>query len=269
MKKIKSSGYKGGSVKTPPKVLKNPIKENIQNDQDNFLTLIRSRYINSELDKNDVEIYIQCLNELIKTGSSNTGMVTTFKLQYIIPIIERSLESSNLFSNYLTQQIEYLEEMLLNITQKEIQPSRTKPTQGKTLKENYKGGDITPKSSPSYNLNKEQKIIDDINTFLTGVNNSYLNNTFSKEDLECYIDCLNHLKASTPINHYPNNKSLHKVANFTQTIFDNNSISILHLNQQIEGIIKILTEVTPKIIEPKRTKPTQGKVSTLSKGYKK
>jgi len=42
-----------------------------------------------------------------------------------------------------------------------------------------------------------------------------------------------------------------------------------YLDQQIEGIIKILTTVNPKTIEPKRIKPKKGKVSTLSKGYKK
>tara|TARA_R110000824_G_scaffold21538_2_gene80434 strand:- start:854 stop:1663 length:810 start_codon:yes stop_codon:yes gene_type:complete len=269
MTKLKSSGYKGGNIKTSPKITKNPIEENIQNDQNNFLTLIQNRYINSELSLNDIEIYIQCLKELKNTGSSNTGMIKSFKLQYMIPVIERSLESSNLFSNHLTQQIEYLEKMLLDLTQKEIQPSRTRPKQGKISKENYKGGSVSSKDTISYNLSKEQKIVNDINTFLEGLSNSYLNTIYTKEDLECYIDCLNHFKSSTPVNHYPNNKSLHKVANFTQTIFDNNSISISHLNQQIEGIVKILTEVTPKIIEPKRAKPTQGKVSTLSKGYKK
>jgi len=269
MKKLKSSGYKGGSVITPPKVEKNPIEEKIQNDQNNFLSLIQNRYINSELSKNDIEVYIQCLNEFKETGNSNTGIKTSFNLQHMMPVIERSLESNNLFSKHLTQQIEYLEKMLLDVVQKEKQPSRTKPTQGKSSKENYKGGNVSPKDTISYNLSKDQKIVNDINTFLKGLNNSYLNNIYTKEDLECYIDCLNHLKTKTPINHYPNNKSLHKVANFTQTIFDNNSISITHLNQQIEGIVKILTEVTPKTIEPKRTKPTQGKVSTLSKGYKK
>jgi hypothetical protein len=49
MTKLKSSGYKGGNIKTSPKITKNPIEENIQNDQNNFLTLIQNRYINSEL----------------------------------------------------------------------------------------------------------------------------------------------------------------------------------------------------------------------------
>ena len=269
MKKLKSSGYKGGSVVSPPKTIINPIEENIQKDLTNFQTLIEGRYIKKELDKNDIETYIQCLKEFIKVGTSHTGITTDFKLQHMISPIKRLLESQNLFPRHLTQQIEYFEKML--ISKKQITPSksRKKPTQGKLDEKNYKGGSVNKTINQSYNLNKEEKIKDDINTFLTKLNDSYLNSTYSKEDLECYIDCLKHLKSSTPITHYPKNNSLHKVANFTQVIFNNSEISITNLNQQIEGIVKILTTITPKVIEPKRTKPTQGKVSTLSKGYKK
>ena len=36
MKKLKSSGYKGGSVVSPPKTIINPIEENIQKELTNF-----------------------------------------------------------------------------------------------------------------------------------------------------------------------------------------------------------------------------------------
>lgn len=268
MKKLKSNGYKGGNVVTSSKPKKDLKEENIQNDLKNFLSLIQNKFINSELNKNDIELYIQCLNEISDTGTSSTFSTSNFNLNYLIPFIQNSLDSGNHSLKHLNQQIEYFEDMLNKVKQKPIPKQRTKPTQGKVIKDPYKEGNIGKKVS-TYKISNHEKIKEDINIFLKKVKDSYLNNIYSKKDLECYIDCLNHLKSSTHINHYPENKSLCKIAKFTQKIFENNEIQNSDLDYQIQGIINILVKTSPLPIIPKRTKPTKGKINTLSKGYKK
>ena len=57
MKKLKSSGYKGGDVKIIEKVESNKIEEKIQNDLSSFYDLIKNRYINNDLTKQDITLY--------------------------------------------------------------------------------------------------------------------------------------------------------------------------------------------------------------------
>ena len=266
MKKLKSSGYNGGNVKTSAKEEINKIEKQIQNDLSNFYNLIKNRYINNDLTQQDINIYLLCLQEFIKTGKSNTGITTNFGLQYMISHIEKSLEARVLKRKHLYQQIDYFTD-LLKIDQNPINKKRTKPTKGKVLSENYNEGNV--KKSTNYSKSKPQKITEDLNFFLENINLSYFKNKYKKSDLECYVDCLRYLKENKSYPSTPNNPTLKKTLNFTKIIYENKELNETHLNHQIEGIIKILSTVTPNPIEPKRTKPTKGKVSTLSKGYKK
>ena len=104
MKKIKQSGYNGGNIKLLSKEEENKIEKEIQNDLSNFFNLIKTRYINNDLSKQDIETYITCLNEFIENGKSNTGITTNFGLQYMISHIEKSLEARVLKIKHLQQQ---------------------------------------------------------------------------------------------------------------------------------------------------------------------
>jgi len=266
MKKIKQSGYNGGDVKLLSKEEINKIEKEIQNDLSNFFNLIKGRYINNDLSKKDIEIYIQCLNEFVETGKSNTGITVNFGLQYVISYIEKSLKARFYKPKHLTQQIDYFTN-ILKLPQNKPQSKRTKPKEGKLQPKDYIEGDVN--SNITYKSSKQEKITEDINIFLQNLNLSYFENKYKRNDLECYIDCLRYLKEDKTYSTLPVNPTLKKTLNFTQIIYKNKELKPSHLNQQIEGIIKILSTVTPKIIEPKRTKPTKGKVNTLSKGYKK
>ena len=265
MKKVKQSGYNGGNVKTSIKEEINKIEEQIQNDLSNFYNLIKNRYINNDLSKQDIKIYIQCLNEFVENGKSNTGITTNFGLQYLISHIEKSLKARALKRKHLLQQIDYFKD-LLNTSQKSSSKKRIKPIKGKLTSKEYKATGVDPKVT--HKLKKQDKITEDITTFLQNLNLSYFENKFQKNDLECYIDCLRYLKENKTYPLSPKDPTLQKTLKFTKIIYQNRELQSSHLDQQIEGIVKILLTVTPKSIEPKRIKPTKGKVSTLSKGYK-
>ena len=264
MKKLKSSGYKGGDVKIIEKVEVNKIEEKIQNDLSSFYDLIKNRYINNDLTQQDITLYLLCLHEFIETGKSNTGITTNFGLQYMISHIEKSLEARVLKRKHLHQQVDYFTD-LLKVTQNPLQQKRTKPSKGKISSENYSKGNVKSKQK----LPKQNSLDLDINNSLQKLQQLYYENKVQKHDLECYIDCLRYLKEDKLYSSLPKNKLLVNFFNLNKNSYKLKSNNFPYLDQQIEGVIKILTTITPKTIEPKRTKPTKGKVNTLSKGYKK
>ena len=135
----------------------------------------------------------------------------------------------------------------------------------------YKGGTGFI-SSPKPKQTEEEKRNSDIEQFLEVLKNDYYNNDISKIDLNFYKECIKDLKNDThPTTNLSSisNKKLQDLIAFTKMGIESNKINKSHLQQKIDGIDNILKTTFPKIIDQKPPPKTEGKLNSLSPGYKK
>lgn len=132
----------------------------------------------------------------------------------------------------------------------------------------YKGGSIQSLNFPKHSISAEQKRQEDIQGFVSSIQNKYHNNVVSKEDVITFIDCLGSLKNNKPIQTYPTSDILHKMVGFTQNMLKQNVVQNPHIELMIELLDNVIQNITPKTPTSKTIK-TDGSISTLSQGYKK
>jgi hypothetical protein len=133
----------------------------------------------------------------------------------------------------------------------------------------YRGG--SNKSTPQKNP-KENKSLDknkDIEDFIKTLTSYYYNNDVSKEDLLNYKSCIEAFNEGKTPDNLPSTPFFTNLVNFTKNMLESHSVSNSHLKQQIDGIDNILKTTYPKIIEQKPSPKLNGKINSLSSGYKK
>lgn len=137
------------------------------------------------------------------------------------------------------------------------------------LSSGYKGGNNinTPKQDPTLSDSEKRNI--DINAFLEVIKNRFIDNVYTKEDLECLIQCLETFKKGQTPNTIPENKLLSPLVPFIKYMLDNDKINNNHLTTQINYIQDTIDNSTPKTIDPELPTKTEGKLDLLSRGYKK
>jgi len=133
----------------------------------------------------------------------------------------------------------------------------------------YKGGDNVHNPKPITSFTEEEKVMIDIEKFLNVVKERYIENIYSREDLECYIRCIEDLRASIIPTDLPKSEMLKPLIPFTRYMIDNSKINKGHLTIQIDYIQGLIDNIQPKVIDPKQPPKTEGKLNTLSRGYKK
>ena len=135
----------------------------------------------------------------------------------------------------------------------------------------YKGG-TGFSSSPKPKQTEGEKRNSDIEQFLEVLKNDYYNNDISKDDLNyygrCMADLFNGIQPTLNLSSI-SNKKLQDLVAFTKMGIELNKINKSHLQQKIDGIDNILKTTYPKIIEQKPLPKTDGKINSLSSGYKK
>ena len=132
----------------------------------------------------------------------------------------------------------------------------------------YKGG--SNKSIPQKDP-KENKFLDknkDIEDFIKTLTSYYYNNDISKKDLLNYKSCIEAFSEGKTPNNLSTTPFFTNLINFTKDMLESHSISNFHLKQQIDGIDNILKTTYPKIIDVKPSPKTDGKINSLSSGYK-
>jgi translation elongation factor Ts len=123
-------------------------------------------------------------------------------------------------------------------------------------------------------LEKENdELAKDICMHVAAMKPSALNaNDISKNDLNfygrCMADLLNGILPTLNLSSI-SNKKLQDLVAFTKIGIELNKINKSHLQQKIDGIENILKTTYPKIIEQKPSPKTDGKINSLSSGYKK
>ena len=141
-----------------------------------------------------------------------------------------------------------------------------------SLSGGYKGG--SNKSIPQKNP-KENKPLDksyDVKQYLEVLKSDYYNNVISKDDLyyygRCMADLFNGIHPTLNLSSI-SNKKLQDLVAFTKMGIESNKINKSLLQQKIDGIDNIFKTTYPKIIDIKPSPKTNGKINSLSSGYKK
>ena len=141
-----------------------------------------------------------------------------------------------------------------------------------SLSGGYKGGSnkSIPHKDPAKNKPLDKSY--DVKQYLEVLKSDYYNNEISKDDLNyygrCMADLFNGIHPTLNLSSI-SNKKLQDLVAFTKMGIESNKINKSHLQQKIDGIDNILKTTYPKIIEQKPLPKTDGKINSLSSGYKK